>query len=135
LASGGYTTVKTLVTGLRPYGIAVDANANLYVADAGHNAVKEILAAGGYTTVNTLGSGFSFPEGVAVDANGNVYVADSGHNAVKEILAAGGYTTVNTLGSGFNSPYGVAVYNTALLDMAKRHHFRFGMKPRFAKPQ
>ena len=90
-------------------GTAVDRNGNVFVADPGNNAVKEVVAAGGYTTVNPLGSGFSAPKGVAVDSNGNVFVADTSNGAVKEILAAGGYTTVNTLASGFSSPAGVAV--------------------------
>ena len=87
--------------------MAVDGSGNVFVADSGNNAVKEILAAGGYTTVNTLGGGFSSPRGVAVDGSGNVFVADTGNNAVKEIPAscvAGQYTTVNTLGSGFSIP-------------------------------
>ena len=36
----------------------MDGSGNVFVADTGNNAMKEILAAGGYTTVNTLGSGF-----------------------------------------------------------------------------
>jgi hypothetical protein len=92
-----------------PTGVAVDGSGNVFVADIGNSAVKEILAAGGYTTVHTLGSGFSGPGSVAVDGSGNVFVADTDNNAVKEILAAGGYTTVNTLGSGFHQPEGVAV--------------------------
>ena len=56
----------------------MDGSGNVFVADSGNNAVKEILAAGGYTTVNTLGSGFSLaPTGVAVDGSGNVFVADT----------------------------------------------------------
>src|SRR6266702_1961428 len=101
--------VPTLGSGFNSGGVAVDGSGNVFVADTGNSAVKEILAASGYTTVNTLGSGFSFPSGVAVDGSGNVFVADTGNNAVKEILAAGGYTTVNTLGSGFSCPSGVAV--------------------------
>src|SRR6202040_2736993 len=87
-----------------PHGVSVDGSGNVFVADYGNNAVKEILAAGGYTTVNTLGSGFIQPGDVAVDGSGNVFVADTGNSAVKEIVAAGGYATVNTLGSGFNQP-------------------------------
>jgi sugar lactone lactonase YvrE len=103
-------TQSTLGSGFSfPMGMAVDGSGNVFVADYGNDAVKEILAAGGYTTVKTLGSGFFTPSGVAVDGSGNVFVADHGSNAVKEILAAGGYTTVNTLGSGFNQPYSVAV--------------------------
>ena len=74
--------------------MAVDGSGNVFVADFGNGAVKEILAAGGYTTVKTLGSGFYGPAGVAVDGSGNVFVAVTRDDAVKEILAAGGYTTV-----------------------------------------
>ena len=106
--SGAVTTI--LSTGLNtPYGEAVDANGNIFVADTFNNAVKEILASSGYTTVKTLGSGFAWPVGVAVDGNGNVFVGDQHNNAVEEILAAGGYTTVNPLASGFNNPMGVAL--------------------------
>jgi streptogramin lyase len=57
--------------------VAVDGSGNVFVADSGNNAVKEIVAAGGYITVNILGSGFSRPGGVAVDGGGNVFVADT----------------------------------------------------------
>src|SRR3982074_87688 len=100
--------ISTLGSGFNsPKGVAVDASGNIFVADTGNNAVKEILAASGYITINTLGTGFSSPVGIAVDASGNVFVADTGNNAVKKILAANG--TVTTLGIGFSSPSGVAV--------------------------
>ena len=103
-------TIFTLGSGFsNPTGVAVDASGNVFVADRGNNAVKEILAAGGYTTVNTLWSGVGYPFGIAVDASGNVFVTDTYDNTVKEILAPG-YTTVTTLGSGFNLPSGVAVH-------------------------
>jgi hypothetical protein len=125
LASGGYTTVKTLgssFSGLN--GIAVDGSENVFVTDTS-NTVKEILAAGGYTTVNTVGSGFNYPSGVTVDGSGNVFVADSG-SAVKEIVAVGGRvtstSTVNTVGSGFASLKGIAadsVGNVFVADYAR----------------
>ncbi len=106
---------RTLGSGFdKPHGVAVDASGNIFIADTGNNAVKEVLSAGGYTGVKTLGSGFNGPYAVAVDASGNVYVADTGNNAIKEILAVAGSIpasnpTIMTLGSGFNSPTGVAV--------------------------
>jgi DNA-binding beta-propeller fold protein YncE len=100
-----------------PNAVAVDSSGNVFVADPGNNAVKEIEAVGGVVSsssaVNTIGSGFNQPSGVAVDAIGNVFVGDSGNNAVKEIVAVGGVVSsssaVNTIGSGFNQPSGVAV--------------------------
>jgi streptogramin lyase len=103
---------KTLGNGFKhPYGVAVDANGNVFVADSGNSAVKEIVAASGYTTINSLGGGFSFPAGIAIDATGNLFVGDIGNGKVYEILAAGGYTTVTSIGgtAPWNQPTGVAV--------------------------
>jgi sugar lactone lactonase YvrE len=109
-----YGGVITLGSGFSaPNGVAVDANGNVYFADYGHSAVKEIMAVNGSIpaspVINTLGSGFSYPRNVAVDRSGNVFVADYGNSAVKEILAVGGYTTVRTLASGLPSLWGMAV--------------------------
>jgi large repetitive protein len=97
-----------------PSGVAVDAGGNLFVADTGSNAVKEIPAAGGWPQGFAIGfanGNFNAPQGVAVDSSGNVFVADTGSNAIKEIVAASGYVTVQTLASGgvFVAPQGVAV--------------------------
>ena len=98
-------TITTLGSGFSdPQGVAMDAAGNIYVADAGNNAVKKIANDG---TITTLGSGFNYPMGVAVDAAGNVYVGDENNNAVKKIAPDG--VTVTTLGSGFYYPKGVAV--------------------------
>ena len=80
---------------------------NVYVADFGNAAVKEIPFSGGvYGTPVILGSGFVGPIGVAVDASGNVYVADYSANAVLVIPA--GSTIPFAIGSGFNQPASVA---------------------------
>jgi hypothetical protein len=124
------STVNTLGSGFNyPEGIAVDLRGNVYVADRGHIAVKEIVAGTGgaapgtvnaNSTINTLnGTGvFNNPRCVAVDSGGNVYVADAGNRAVYEMVAGTGTaapgtvnasSTLKTLGSGFLSPVGVAV--------------------------
>ena len=77
--------------------ITVDPQNNFFVADAGNNAVKEVLSSSNYTIARAVGSGFSNPTSVASDAFGNIYVSDTGNNALKEIVAASGYTQVVTL--------------------------------------
>jgi sugar lactone lactonase YvrE len=99
-----------------PYGVAVDAQGDVFVADNGTKSVKEIVAVNGQvsstSTVVTIKGGFSSPGGLAVDAGGDVFVADGG-GGVKEIVAVGGQasssSSVVQVGSGFAYPYGVAV--------------------------
>src|ERR1700740_2398248 len=66
VAAPGYGTPAAIGSGFSlPTGVALDAAGNIYVADAGHNAVKKIPVGGGSPVV--LGSGFSNPTAVAVD--------------------------------------------------------------------
>jgi sugar lactone lactonase YvrE len=100
-----------------PTGVSVDAYGNVFVADFGNSAIKEILAVNGTIpaspVINTLGSGFANPFTAAVDASGNVYVADYGHKQVKEIEAVNGSIpaspTIRVLGAGFSFIFGTAV--------------------------
>jgi len=83
----GASSVTTLVsTGLNhPSGIAVDSAGNLYIADSGNNAIKE-LAVGSQTLTTILASGLNSPQGITIDSAGNLYVADTGNNEIKEII-------------------------------------------------
>ena len=89
----------------------MDGSGNVYVADGGNNAVKEMPA--GCTSsscVTTLGGFFNEPSGVAVDGSGNIYVADGYNNTVKEMPAGcASSSCVTTLGNSVNGPYAVAV--------------------------
>jgi len=93
-----------------PWGIAVDQNGNIYVADEGNNVIRKITPAGLVSTfagsgaagsANGTGTGASFnkPTGVSVDLNGNVYVADQGNNLIRKITPAGVVTTLAGSGS------------------------------------
>ena len=86
-----------------PFGVAVDALGNVYVADTGNSRVEKVSPTG---TQTTIGPGFSNPFGVAVDTLGNVYVTGYAYNHVEKVNPTGTQTTV---GSGFFRPQGVAV--------------------------
>ena len=90
-----------------PAGLAVDAGGDLFVADLGNNAIKEIMAGTG--TIITLASNLNGPSGVAVDGAGNVYFTDTKNNLVKMIPA--GSTAPISIGTGstYSLPIGIAV--------------------------
>jgi sugar lactone lactonase YvrE len=121
-----------------PCEMAVDAQGNLYVADADNHVIRKILASksGPPTEMIVLagnvgvsgtedGTGpaarFGTPTAVAVDAVGNVYVADNQNATIRRITPAGVVTTLagkagatgNVDGTGadarFNTPRGIAV--------------------------
>jgi sugar lactone lactonase YvrE len=74
-AASGYTTEQIFgprVTS-EPEGLAVDENANVFVAEWGDNTIREVLANDGYKTILTVASFERYPCGVAVGAKGNVF--------------------------------------------------------------
>jgi sugar lactone lactonase YvrE len=114
-----------------PRGIALDAQGNLYVADAENNSIRKItpdrvvstLAGGngpGFINGNGLSAKFRSPRGVTIDSKGNIYVADTENDCIRKITPDG---EVSTFAGGaeadfkdgigvaaeFKSPEGVAV--------------------------
>ena len=70
-----------------PYGIFVDNNLNLYVADTGNNRIQLFLAGqlNGTTLVGNGMSGsilLSHPTGVVLDGNGYLFIVDLGNNRI-----------------------------------------------------
>ncbi len=90
-----------------PYGIAVDAAGDLFVADEGNGRVREVnQATGVITTVAGNGTaGYSgdnglataaelrAPSGVAVDAAGDLFIADTYNYRIREVDHATGLIT------------------------------------------
>ena len=101
----------------KPYGVAVDASGNVFIADTSNFLVRKVSAStgiittfagtgtpgsggdGGAATSATLGNLY----GISVDVNGNVYLADSTYYRVRKVTAATGLisTVAGTGTSGY----------------------------------
>jgi gliding motility-associated-like protein len=97
----------------RPYGIEVDKDGNVYVADEWNHAIRKVSSLGVVTTLGgngTIGQAdtisslatFNYPWDVAVDSTGAVYVADGKNFVIRKIN-----TTNNTV-STFAGKVGVS---------------------------
>jgi sugar lactone lactonase YvrE len=122
---GGAATSASLTY---PYGVAVDASGNVFIADTINHRIRQVEAATGViTTVAGNGTaGFSgdggaatsaslnYPYGVAVDASGNVFIADSNNHRIRRVeVATGVISTVAGNGTpGFSGDEGPATGTT-----------------------
>ena len=114
-----------------PFGIATDAQGNIYVGDGGNSLVRKITIAGAVSTLagngtegfadgNSSVAEFSDPEGLVADPQGNIYVADAPNNRIRKITPAGVVSTFAGSGTAgfadgsgtaaqFNFPDGIAI--------------------------
>jgi hypothetical protein len=111
-----------------PYGVAVDASGNLYIADTYNHRIRKVNASGTISTIAGNGVGgyngdnmaatsaeLHYPWGVSVDASGNLYIADWYNERVRKVTAAGTITTLAGTGTaGFSGDGGAAT--SALLN-------------------
>ncbi len=109
-----------------PHGLVVDANGNVFVADAGNNLIRKITPAGVVSTlagdgnaglVNGTGNmaEFSFPADITIDGTGNLYVSDGNNKCIRKITPTG---TVSTFATGFGFPEGITIDNAGNLFVA-----------------
>jgi trimeric autotransporter adhesin len=121
----------------QPWGLAFDANGNLYIADQGNEVVREVSGTTGIITT-VAGNGtygysgdggpatsaeLSVPIGIALDGSGNLYISDGNNFVVRMVTAATGVMTTfagnGTMGysgdggpaasASLNNPGGLAV--------------------------
>jgi streptogramin lyase len=110
--SGGTDGTNSGARFYYPFGVAIDINGNLYVADTYNNTIRKVTPVGTNWLVTTLAgqagnSGstdgtnsdarFSYPESLAVDQTGNVYVADSDNYTIRRVSPIGTNWVVSTI--------------------------------------
>jgi sugar lactone lactonase YvrE len=106
-----------------PNAVLVDGSGNIYIADTGNSAIREVVAStGNIQTIagtptktcndaQTPGCGdngpatsayLNFPTGIFRDAAGDIFIADTFDNAIREVSAATG--TINTVAGTIGTP-------------------------------
>jgi streptogramin lyase len=95
-----------------PDGIAVDAAENVFISDAGSNAILRVDAKTNLLTRVALNSALDSPGALAIDRHGDLFVADRGNHRIVEFAGiaapqASGSVTLTPLSSDFgNQPTG-----------------------------
>jgi len=115
---GGPATSATLGV---PYGVAVDAQGNIFIADTGNGRIRKVNTAGIISTVAGSGNGSAAGDGgpatsaklgnpsdVAVDSAGNMYIADFGNGLIRKVNTSGIISTFAQGGFG-NCQVGVSL--------------------------
>lgn len=99
-----------------PQGLAVDSSGDVFIADSGNSAVREVSSSssdistvagngtqgdsgiGGLATSAEIGS----PQAIVLDSSGDIFIADSGDYEVWEVVASSG-DIFSVAGNGYSS--------------------------------
>lgn len=106
LAIGSAAVVSKPI--LYPYGLAVAANGNLYVANTNGNNILVYSPAYVQLTSKTITKGISGPTAVAFDPDGNLWVANSNSNSITEYSSTCVQNTAHTITVGISNPKALA---------------------------
>ncbi len=141
-AAGSSDGTGTAASFDQPAALAIDSNANLYVADSGNATIRKVATGGvvttlagspgvtGYADGTGLAARFKSPRGIAVDGSGNLFVSDSENGTIRKIGAGTVVTTIagapgafsNSPGTGasalFDVPLGIAVTSNGTVYVA-----------------
>ena len=96
----------------QPYGIAIDTDDNIFIADSGNNKIRKISNTGVVSTFAGTGfpglsngagnvAAFSAPVKIAFDTAGNLYVTDYNNNKIRKITPAAVVSTFAGAAQGF----------------------------------
>lgn len=105
-----------------PFGIELDGEGNLYIADRGNNRIRKVNQNGIIITVAGNGlfasrgdrgpafeANLAYPTDVAVDGKGNLYIADRNNSRIRRVSPFGIITTIMGTGNThFNGDQGLA---------------------------
>ena len=109
-----------------PYGIALDAAGDLFVADVNNGVVRKISAGVVSTVAGTPVFGYSgdggpallatfeFPEGVTVGGDGSLYIEDIGNFRIRKVSANQTISTVAGNGQFNSTPDGTPAVSATL---------------------
>jgi hypothetical protein len=132
--TSGLTNGNTSVARFaRPFGVAIDNNGNIFIADYDNNVIRKISTSNivstyagigqpGFTDGASNSAAFNGPIDVVTDASGNVYVADLNNHAIRKIDTNGNVTSIAGNGTQgfvdakgtiarFNLPDGLGIDN------------------------
>ncbi|HEY2713833.1 MAG TPA: putative Ig domain-containing protein [Chthoniobacterales bacterium] len=102
-----------------PFGLAIDAAGNIFVADTANETIRMVTPAGFVTTIagtagvagyldgEGLAAQFHQPSGLALDKMGNLYVGDTFNHAIRRITSGGSVSTFAGVGRSKGSDDGI----------------------------